>query len=122
MENKGFTLIELLIVITIIGILVGIALPSYQAHVRKANRIDAQLEMSEMSLAAEREYARNGTYTAVSAYIDKSYQFDLTKNGPAKFTITALPQGGQGGDECGTMTLDQKGTLTVSSSTVEDCW
>ena len=36
-KNFGFTLIELLISIAIVGILVAIALPSYQSYTRKAH-------------------------------------------------------------------------------------
>ncbi|MFT5653151.1 MAG: type IV pilus assembly protein PilE, partial [Psychromonas sp.] len=42
-KKKGFTFIELLIVIAIIGMLTAIAFPSYQEHIRTANRIVAQL-------------------------------------------------------------------------------
>ncbi|WP_022942597.1 type IV pilin protein [Psychromonas hadalis] len=124
-DTKGFTLIELLIVIAIIGILVSIALPSYQAHVRKANRIEVQLEMTELSLVAERYYARQGGYPATtSADIVGSYSVQYVK--PLlleKFTITATAQGAQTLDECGNMTLDQAGTFTVSGSfTAEKCW
>ena len=41
-KTRGFTLIELIIVITIIGILVAIAVPSYQNHLRKGRRAEAQ--------------------------------------------------------------------------------
>jgi type IV pilus assembly protein PilA len=37
MNNYGFTLIELLIAIVIIGILMTIAIPSYQGYTRKAH-------------------------------------------------------------------------------------
>ncbi|PKG40779.1 type IV pilin protein [Psychromonas sp. Urea-02u-13] len=134
MENKGFTLIELLIVIAIIGILVAIALPSYQAHVRKANRIDVQLAMTKMSLVAERQYARQGDYPAdaaatgvelVDTYNTTFVPTVATNLAPASFIITATPSGGQGSDICGVMTLIQTGktTATKGGSDVSDqCW
>ncbi|NLI76639.1 MAG: prepilin-type N-terminal cleavage/methylation domain-containing protein [Candidatus Riflebacteria bacterium] len=45
MTRKGFTLIELLIVVAIIAILVGVALPYYQNYVREARITKAKHEL-----------------------------------------------------------------------------
>lgn len=36
-EQRGFTLIEMIIVIAIMGILMAVAVPIYQVHIRRAN-------------------------------------------------------------------------------------
>ena len=36
MNNKGFTLIEIIIVVTIVGIISGIAIPQYQNHIARS--------------------------------------------------------------------------------------
>lgn len=129
MKKKGFTLIELLIVIAIVGVLVAISLPSYQGYVGKANRLDMQLAMTEMALVAERQYARQNSYpidaSATGITSPDSYDVSLTQvEDMVGFTITATPVVGssQAFDQCGTMTVNQAGTRTVSDSTVEECW
>ena len=39
-RGQGFSLIEIMLVVVIIAILAGIALPAYQEHVRQARRAE----------------------------------------------------------------------------------
>ncbi len=61
--KRGFTLIELMIVIAIVGILLSIAYPSYQNHVRKSNRVDAKSLLMQIILQQERFKTENLIYT-----------------------------------------------------------
>lgn len=56
-RHQGFSLIELLIVLAIIGIIAGIAYPSYMNSVRKANRDDAKAGLVQLAAALERRYS-----------------------------------------------------------------
>ena len=59
MKNKlGFTLIEMLVVVLIIGILAGIALPQYDRAVEKSRVAEAQIILKSM-LNAQQECITN---------------------------------------------------------------
>jgi type IV pilus assembly protein PilE len=45
-QGAGFTLIELVIAMLIVGILTAIAIPSYNAYIKRANRTDATRTMT----------------------------------------------------------------------------
>ncbi len=63
MKNKlGFTLIEMLVVVLIIGILAGIALPQYQGAVRKARVAEAKIALRAIGDAADRWFLHNEEY------------------------------------------------------------
>lgn len=61
--STGFSLIELMIVIVIVGILAGIAFPSFMDSVRKSRRSEAFTALNSVQQAQERHRGNNSTYT-----------------------------------------------------------
>ena len=66
--KKGFTLVELLIVMAVIAILIGIAIPSFRGMQQEANKTKAQGDLRVLKIAVESYYKNNGVYPAVAAY------------------------------------------------------
>ena len=52
-KEKGFTLVELMVVIIILAVLTGIAIPSYMALRNRARQTAAKAEMTNMATAIE---------------------------------------------------------------------
>jgi prepilin-type N-terminal cleavage/methylation domain-containing protein len=63
----GFTLLELLIVITLIGILAGIAITRYGPVTESARRAEAYAVLAEIVAAEKRYYLDKDTYIAISS-------------------------------------------------------
>ncbi len=132
-KAKGFTLIEMMIVVVVIAILAAIALPSYQAYLRKTRRAQAKADIMELTQRLERTYTTDRSYLAATAICDQelaspstgtAYYKLTTDCGATTFTVTATPQGTQTADtRCGTLSIDQLGTKTASGSDgVAGCW
>ena len=67
MKNKlGFTLIEMLVVVLIIGILAGIALPQYQKSVEKARAAEALISINAILKSIDILYLKSGEYPNMS--------------------------------------------------------
>jgi len=60
---KGVTLVELLIVVVIVGVMAGIAIPAYTTYTIRANRSDGFVLANEVLSAQERFFADQLTYT-----------------------------------------------------------
>ena len=60
--QSGFTLIELMVVILIIGLLATIVVQNLKGATDKANRIEAQADISALKTALDRYYLDNGSY------------------------------------------------------------
>ena len=112
-KHTGFTLIELLIVVAIIGIIAAIAYPSYQQHVRKSARSDAQVGLMRMADSQETFYLQNnryGTTAEIGAPVTENsfYLLTVTAANTNSFTLTATATGAQAADAgCTAITLNQ---------------
>lgn len=76
---KGFTLIEMLVVVLIIGILAGIALPQYQSAVRKARVAEAKISLRALIDAEDRYILEHNDYFSSWDDLDIEIQ-DETNN------------------------------------------
>jgi general secretion pathway protein G len=73
-RSSGFTLIELMIVITIVGILLTIAQPTYKNSVSRARETVLKENLFAMRSAIDQYYADNGAYpSALDVLVSKGY-------------------------------------------------
>jgi type IV pilus assembly protein PilE len=129
--QAGFTLIELMIVVAIIAVLAAIAVPSYQHSVIKSRRSAAAACMLTVGQYLERYYTTKLTYVGAAMPagqctddLSDFYTLALATPSATRYTVTATPKGAQLKDtKCGTLTIDQLGTKSVSgSSPLKECF
>lgn len=134
-RTRGFTLIELMIVVVVVGILAGIALPAYQSQVRKSVRSAAQQFMQDVATKEQQIMMDRRSYGAVAATADFAnspsatppgvglaapstttgkYDFSVavTTGTPPTFTITAAVVSGSSQAVDGNLTLNDLGAKT----------
>lgn len=64
-KYTGFTLIEMMIVVALIAILAGIALPAYNNYINRGKIKTAQADLVALSLNFANEYQRKLQYPAI---------------------------------------------------------
>lgn len=116
---RGMTLIELLVAIAIVGILVAVALPSYQSYRQKSVRNLGAACLIEAQQRMEGLYARVGHYPEPGASLsllgypddphrcddDDRYRLSLQiRRDPPGYRLTASARGSQASD--GDLLLD----------------
>ena len=134
-SGRGFTLIEILVALTILGILMGIAMPSYRAYIVKQGRSAAQSELIEIAALQEKIYLNSNpnayttnlrsNYTGDSngglgrttgQTTDGKYDIALVNPVAQSWSLTATPVSGssQAGD--GVITINSNGTRTCDTA------
>ena len=80
-KRRGFTIIELLIVMAVIAILVGIAVPSFRAIQTQAWKAKAQGDTKVLKIALESYFINHGSFPPDSPA--SKYQADLLSESPS---------------------------------------
>lgn len=102
MRKKGFTLVELMVVIIIIGICAGIAIPSYRNAVEKTWKGKATHTLACIWAAEKRYHIDYGTYADALDKLDveipaddlKYYKYTIPSAGTTDFQVKAEKKAG----------------------------
>lgn len=144
-REAGFTLIELMIVVAVIGILAGIAYPSYKEYIMKSRRSDAKSALMSLQMAQEKYRANCTQYaTAIgNAYSCTAGNFTLigSTTSPDGYYATSIVAANattyslraarvaaslQNGDKCGDFQINQSGAKSVINAALgydaDRCW
>lgn len=132
----GMTLIELMIVIAVLAILTGFAVPAYNDYVIRANRSEAIEALLAAASCQERLYTKRNRYdstagtcltntnTASNNYRIRFSKFDAADG--QSYTLQARAKNAQLKDSCKNLTLTDKGVRGASgvSGKVKNaqCW
>ena len=65
-KTEGFTLVELIVVIAILGILAGVAIPAYSGYLKKANDAAVVTELDAIATAAQAANATAGEISKIT--------------------------------------------------------
>ena len=113
---RGFSLIELMIVIAIIGILIGIAIPAWRSSVIAGNETSAIKTLNTINTEQRTYYIRHNNYATFAQLLEggaldprfnnetpnvDGYVFTIkvtpkASNQPPSFSVNADPQVGEG--------------------------
>ena len=133
-------MVELMIVVTIVGILVALALPSYNRYTRKANRGEAQQILLNWANNQEIWRATHTSYTSGGLQADgtqlaipthSKYDFFVRESASncattaptsGAYVLIACPKGDQANDEnsgvsCNPLSLNQSNAKAPA-----ECW
>jgi type IV pilus assembly protein PilE len=145
-RTDGFSLIELMVVVAIIGLLAGVAYPSYLEQITRGKRAEGKVALLKAAQLQERNYVASSTYADTAGlaalfrpgYAGTIYSGEdatsnrgnyvitvVLGNQAQDFTLTATPNAAVNFSDpkCGNLTLTSAGVQGENGTlTVADCW
>ena len=126
----GFTLVEVVLVVGLLGLLLSIAMPSYQGYLERGHRVEAIRLLLTAAACQERHRARMGAFdtTRCRGNSDNEfYRLVVEPKGQSfsnEFVLIAEPLDRQKRDICGSLSLDHSGTQGISGpeDKLQKCW
>ncbi len=125
--NRTFSLVEVMVVLTVIGVLIAMSVPSYQRAVEQARADVAAANLRAIWTAQRLYWIENRAYTAdlsalrAAGLLDAEtvlattgYVYAASAPGDGTFTATATRTGSS--QWAGQLTIDQTGTLSGAVS------
>lgn len=141
---RGFSLLEMMLVVGIIALALGFAIPGYQRVVIKSNRVIGKAVLQDVATRQEQFFLSHRRYgqdlaelgLGQSYHIDGSagpvdearavYRIELASEEGNYSGVRAVPQNNQSRDlECGTLELGARGERRVYGylfESPERCW
>lgn len=140
-RGRGVTLLELLVTLALVGILAGLAYPSYRGHLVRAHRIEAIEALLATAAAQERFHLQHGRYAEgyepdvtpglplPPVTSGARYRLRISTAAPARYAASAAPRPGSGQEQdgrCSEFGLDESGRRwsvdSLGRDSTEACW
>ena len=133
MKQQGFNLIELMIVLSIVGVLLAYAIPSYIDHLTRTRRLVAETALMRTAGHLEAYFAEHHSYEGASleglklpeSVADNHYRVVIQVATATRFKLAALPQEIQARNDarCGSLILNSRGEKRISGyGNLNECW
>ena len=75
-SHEGFTLVELLVVLMIIGVLSGVALPSFLRIINLANEVEAKAKLDALTKHHNQYYLERRLFTSSIQTLDNTFPIE----------------------------------------------
>ncbi len=129
-SSAGMTLVEIVLVVGLLGMLLSIAMPTYQGFLERGHRVEAIRLLLAAAACQERQRARRGTFDTTRCAGQSNNEFYRLiiepegQTSSSEFMLIAEPLERQRHDICGSLSLDQSGTQGISGpqNRLRKCW